>query len=133
MSVYGDQLSFFTEQFRRVEYFSMKTETVAGYSKRTVIGSVKGVFQYMKRGELMRENDTLSDINVPTFWTREKLKAGNFIKLDGDDEDIYRIVNPSSWKHEGNFFIYVLETVTGNTDVQVPHEYVDLGQDGGFQ
>lgn len=130
--VYGSQLLFFTEQFRTVDYFSLKTETVAGFSGREDLGSVRGVFQYMKRGDLRHEDETLSDINIPTFWTRSKLKAGNFIKTR-EDEDIYRLVNPESWKHEGDFFVYVLETVTGNTDVQVPHEYVDLGQDGGFQ
>jgi len=131
-SVYGDMLFFFSEQFRLADYFSMKTDTVAGYSDRTPLGTIKGVFQYMKRGDLAREDETLSDISIPTFWTRDKLKAGNFIILQGD-EDIYRLVNPASWKHEGNFYMYVLETVTGNTDVQKPHEYVDYGQDGGFQ
>lgn len=131
--VYGSQLVFFAEQYRTVEYFSMKTDVVAGYSDRTVLGKIRGVFQYLKRGELSRENDTLSDVNIPTFWTKKKLQAGNFIKLSGsDDEDIYRIVNPSDWRHEGDFCIYVLETVSGNTDEQEPHEYVDFGQDGGF-
>lgn len=131
--IYGSQLIFFTEQFRSVEYFSMKTDTVAGYSDRQSLGKVRGVFQYLKRGELFRENDTLSDVNIPTFWTEKKLEAGNFIKqVKGDDEDIYRLVNPSDWRHEGNFNIYVLETVTGNTDEQEPFEHVDLGQDGGF-
>lgn len=130
--VYGDQLAFFAEQFRSVSYFSMSTDVVAGYSNRTDLGRVRGVFQYMKRGELMREHDTLSDVAVPTFWTRQKLKAGNFITIDSAD-DIFRLTNDQPWNHEGNFYIYILETVSGNTDRQEPHEYVDLGTFGGYQ
>ena len=124
--VYGDMLAFFNDQFRSVEYFTMKPQTVASYSKRESLGKVTGVFQYMKRGELLREEETLSDTNVPTFWTRKKLNVGNYF-IQKDDET-YRIVNPADWSFEGGFNVYVLETVVGNTDVQVPHEYVDLGQ-----
>lgn len=131
MAVYGDMLSFFSEQFTYVSYFSMQTDTVAGYSNRKDLGNVRGVLQYMKKGDLMRENDTLSDVSVPTFWTRQKLECGNFIKFK-DDEDIFRITNKQPWKREGNFNIYVLETVSGNTDEQEPHEDVDLGNNGGY-
>lgn len=130
--VYGDQLVFFSEQFRTVSYFSMRTDSVAGFSDRKDLGKVRGVFQYMKMGDLDRENDTLSDISVPTFWTRRRLEAGNFI-LISDDDDLFRIVREQSWRHEGNFIIYVLETVSGNTDEQTPHEDVDLGDNGGYQ
>ena len=131
--VYGDQLSVFAEQFRTVSYFSMKQDVQAGYSNRVDLGKVRGVFQYMKKGELMKENDTLSDVNMPTFWTKKKLKAGNFIQRTGDeDEDIYRLVNPNDWKFEGNFYIYGLETVTGNTDVQEPFTEEEVNLSGGF-
>lgn len=131
MAVYGDQLVFFNEQFISVSYFSMSTDTVAGYSNRKDLGSVRGVLQYMKRGDLMHENDVLSDVSVPTFWTRSRLESGNFIKTV-DDEDIYRISNNQPWKRQGNFYIYILETVSGNTDEQVPHEDVDMGDNGGY-
>ncbi len=126
MAVYGDMLVFFNEQRRSVNYFTMSPNTVASYSTREDLGKVIGVFQYMKRGELTRENDTLADVNVPTFWTKQKLEVGNFfIEKDGE---IFRIVNPADWTFEGGFNIYVLETVVGNTDVQKPFEDVNLGQ-----
>lgn len=129
--VYGDQLLAFSEQFRSVSYFSMKQEVGAGYKDRTDLGEVRGVFQYMKKGDLARENEVLSDEQVPTFWTRKKLESGNFIEMKGDD-CLYRITNNQPWKFEGNFYIYILESVTGNTDKQEPftEEEVDLG--GGF-
>ena len=131
MAVYGDMLTFFSDQFRSVSYFSMKQEVGAGYANRTDLGKVRGVFHYMKRGELARENEVLSDEQVPTFWTRKKLEGGNFIEIKGDDS-LYRITNNQPWKFEGNFYIYILESVTGNTDKQEPftEEEVDLG--GGY-
>ena len=128
MAVYGDMLAFFTEQFRSVSYFSMKQEVGAGYKDRTDLGKVIGVFQYMKKGDLARENEVLSDEQVPTFWTRKKLESGNFIEMKGDD-CLYRITNNQPWKFEGNFYVYILESVTGNTDKQEPftEEEVDLG------
>lgn len=126
MAIYGDLLSFFPEQFRMVSYFCMKPLNVASYTEREDLGKVRGIFQYMKKGELKRENDTLEYTNVPTFWTRQKLKVGNYF-LQKDDE-LYRIVNPADWLFEGGFHCYVLETFVGNSDVQVNFEDVDLGQ-----
>lgn len=127
MSVYGDMLVFFNEQKRSFDYFHMSPKPVASYSQRENLGKVVGVFQYMKRGELIRENETLADTNVPTLWTRQSLKVGDyFIEKDGET---FRIVNPADWTFEGGFNIYVLETLVGNSDKQKPFEDVDLGQD----
>lgn len=125
--VYGDQLAFFTEQFRTFEYFEMQPQPVASYDKRKPLGIVKGVFQFAKRGELKRENDTLEDTNVPTLWTRQELKVGNTFIKKGDE--IFRIVNPADWLFEGGFCVYILETFVGNAEgKQEPFDYVDLGQ-----
>ena len=126
MAIYGNMLAFFSEQFRMFDYFHMSPEPGASYSKRDSLRKVKGVFQYMKRGELRRENETLADVNLPTFWTREKLKVGDYF-IRKEDE-LYRIVNPADWLYEGGFNCYVLESVVGNSDVQKPFEYVNLGQ-----
>ncbi len=123
--VYGDMLSFFTEQFRMFEYFSMNPLPNASYSKRVSLGKVKGVFQFVKRGDLIRENDTEADTNVPTIWTRTKLKVGNFIQME---DELYRITSDYTWKFEGNFYCYSLETFVGNSDTQTPHPYVNIGQ-----
>ena len=124
--IYGDQLAFFQEQFRLYNYFRMTPKPVAGYTPRESLGKVKGVFQYMKRGELLREPDTtLADTNVPSLWTRKKLEVGNTFIVK--DDELYRIVNPSDWTFEGGFNVYVLETFVGDSDVQQPDEEVNLG------
>lgn len=123
--VYGDVLSFFTEQFRMFNYFSMNPLPVASYSQRVFLGNIKGVFQHVKKGDLIRENDTEADVNVPTIWTRTKLKVGNFIEMD---EELYRITSDYTWKFEGGFYCYSLETFVGNCDTQTPFTDVNLGQ-----
>lgn len=124
--IYGDMLCFFQEQFRQFDYFRMRPNTVASYSKREDERKVTGVFQYAKKGELKRENDTESDVNIPTFWTREKLDVGEgFIQKE---DELYRIINPADWLFEGGFNVYVLESFVGNSDVQEPFEDVDIGQ-----
>ena len=125
MGVYGDQLAFFTEQFRMFNYFSMNPLPVASYSQRVFLGKIKGVFQHVKKGDLIRENDTEADVNVPIIWTRTKLKGGNFIEMD---DELYRITSDYPWKFEGGFYCYSLETFVGNSDVQQPFEDVNIGQ-----
>ena len=125
MGVYGDQLAFFSEQFRMFEYFSMKPLPGGSYTPREPLGTVKGVFQFVKKGDLLRENDTEADTNVPTIWTRTKLKVGNFIEME---DELYRITSDYPWKFEGGFYCYSLETFVGNSDAQTPHPYVNIGQ-----
>ena len=126
MAIYGDMLSFFPEQFRMFDYFHMAPQNVASYSTREYLGKVRGVFQYMKKGELKRENDTLDDTSIPTFWTRQKLKIGDYF-IQKEDE-VFRVTNSANWLFEGGFTCYVLETLVGNSEVHTPFEDVDLGQ-----
>lgn len=125
MSVYGDMLSFFPEQMRSFPYFSMKPLTVAAYEPRVLLGTVRGVFQYVKRGDLKEENEALADVDVPTIWTRKKLEVGNFIEVE---DTVFRISSNYPWKFEAGFYCFTLETVVGNTDQQTPHPFVDFGQ-----
>ena len=123
--VYGSQLSYFPELFRMFEYFKMKPQVKASYSPRESLGKVRGIFQFVKRGELLRQNDVMDNVDVPTLWTRKKLEVGNFVTIEDVD---YRIVNNNSWVYEGGFYCFTLETFTGNSDKQEPHEYVNIGQ-----
>lgn len=123
--VYGDTLAFFAEQFRMFDYFSMKPLPTGSYTPREDLGKVKGVFQYMKKGDLVRENEVEAETDVPTFWTRQKLVVGNFIQKE---DELYRITSDYTWKFEGNFYCYSLETFVGSSDKQIPFDYVDIGQ-----
>ena len=125
MAVYGNMLNFFPELFRRYNYFSMTPNSVASYAPRENLGVIRGILQFMKKGELERENEVLVDVNVPTFWTKTKLKTGNFLEIEND---IYRIKNDYPWFFEGGFYCYGLETVNGSTDSQEQFDYVDIGQ-----
>lgn len=126
MSVYGPVLAFFPEQFRTVEYLELRPEVKAGYTPRTLLGTVRGVFQYLKAGQLVRENEVLSETERPVFWCKRKLDEGKFIRFV-DTDALYRIKDHDDWSFEGGFVLHVLETVTGNTDEQEPFEHVDFG------
>lgn len=123
--IYGDVLSFFSEQFRRWEYFSMSPLPTGSYTKRELLGTISGVFQFVKKGDLTRENDTEADVNVPTIWTRTKLKVGNFVQFK---DELYRITSDYPWMFEGDFYCYSLETFIGSSDAQEEFEYVNIGQ-----
>lgn len=125
MAVYGDQLAFFAEQFRMFDYFSMKPLPTGSYAPREDLGKVKGVFQYLKKGDLIRENEVEAETDVPAIWTRQKLVVGNFIQKE---DELYRITSDWTWKFEGNFYVYSLETFIGNSDKQEDFDYVDIGQ-----
>lgn len=125
MAVYGDMLSFFPELFQMFDYFAMQALPVSSYSNRQALGKVKGIFQFLKKGELEREGDTLNDTAVPTLWTRKRLAVGNFITSDSVD---YRITNDYPWFFQGGFYCYGLERVVSSTDKQTPMEDVELGQ-----
>lgn len=125
MAVYGNILMFFSEQKRKFSYFSMKALPGGSYTDREELGTITGVFQHVKKGDLLRENDTEADVNVPTIWTMKKLKVGNFIQMD---DELYRITSDYTWKFEGGFYCYSLETFIGSSDEQKPFEYVDIGQ-----
>lgn len=124
--IYGDQLAFFSEQRRQFDYFHMSPNNVASYSQRDEVKKVIGIFQFVKAGELKRENETLDEVEVPTFWTKTKLKVGDYFIQK--DDDIYRLKKPADWSFEGGFYIYILETFVGSSDTQEPFEYVDIGQ-----
>ena len=73
MAVYGGMLSFFSEQARRFPLYTMNPLPKGGYSKRIAVGYITAIFQYVKKGNLTRENDTEADVNVPVIWSRVKL------------------------------------------------------------
>lgn len=126
-SVYGDMLPFFTEQMRTVKYFELTPDPAAGYSHRTAERTVRGIFQFVKPSVFKRENEVLADVDFPTFWCKERLRTGAYLELPGEGDKVFRIKDDDMWKFEGGFVIHPLETVTGVTDVQVPHEGVKLG------
>lgn len=115
MAVYGDVLSAFPEQFERFEYFEMKPKGTVGYYPRKSLGFVTGVFQYVKRAVFEQAGDTLSEIKVPTLWTRKKLSVGNWINSSGT---ALRIVKEYNWKKQGGFIAYELEEAATITDKQ---------------
>ena len=126
MSVYGDTLAFFPELYRPITFFTMQPGLVAGYENRAGEVIVNVIHMPMKPKDIGYEGGTLSYKMVKTIWTEIKLKEETFARVDKED---YRCVNISNpWGFEGGFYIYVLESLRGNTDTQEKNENVDLGK-----
>jgi hypothetical protein len=125
--VYGDQLAFFPEQFENAVAFRMDPQLVGGYGKRKDIVYTSGVFQWLKGGSLDIEEHLLVRADTIVFWTYDELEEGMF--LEREDGRIFRIVKEMDWEQKGTFYRFVIETVVGNTDQQVPDPEVTLGID----
>lgn len=126
MAVYGGMLPFFSEQARRFPLYTMNPLPKGGYSKRIAVGYITAIFQYVKKGNLTRENDTEADVNVPVIWSRVKLDISKNLFIVNDDT-LFRLKGGDNWYFEGGFYSYILEEFVGNSDSQVPHEDVNLG------
>lgn len=132
MPVYGDMLAFFPELRRAFKTYVLPPDVVAGYQPTNEEDKIiiYGILQFVKAGSLAEEGDTLSDRDVPVFWSRTPVKNGVCIE-DVEFGKIvqYRVVKPASWRLEGAFHVYVLETLVGVTTSQVQSADVKLGVD----
>lgn len=126
MSVYGDTLAFFPELYRPITFFTMKPNLVAGYENRAGETHVNVIHMPMKPKDIGYEGGTLSYKMVKTVWTEVKLRNDTFARVGEEDYRCVNVANP--WGYEGNFNIYVLESLRGNTDKQEQNENVDLGK-----
>lgn len=122
--IYGDMLIPFTELFRSAEYFSADKKTVAGWENRKYISTVKGVLETTVRSDYTAREYTLEDSSNVEFWTKSNLETGNYLEINGV---AFHIIADRRWKREGEFNIYSLEEVRGNTDTQTKDSRVDYG------
>lgn len=124
MAIYGDMLSFFPELKKRYVYFRARPLVGGGYGPRTNVGTITGILQYVKAGDILKQNDTEADVEVPAFWTRTKMLMDSY--LEDEDGVIYKRTKPTDWKNHGNFYVYVLETVVGILDEQPSNPSVSV-------
>ena len=114
MSVYGDMLGAFSELFKNYEVFYMAPLVRGGYGPHEKTDTIRGIRLSVRGGQLVVENDTKSAVDTPVFFTRERVPVGYFVQ----DDVLYRIVGDNGQKRTGNFYMYTLQSVVGNTGVQ---------------
>jgi hypothetical protein len=124
MAIYGDILSFFPELKKKYVYFRARPLTTGGYGTRTDVGTIVGILQYVKSGDILKQNDTEADVEVPAFWTRTKMHMDSY--LEDEDGVVYKRTKPNDWKSYGNFYVYVLETVVNILDTQTSNPSVSV-------
>ena len=142
MNIYGDMIAFFPEMVATYGSFVMSPDVIAGYGERRNHVRIQGILQHIKPGDLDLKDDVLSDITVPTLWTRTELPkdayieeyagrvsrqgtpvlddlgepTGSFLYPDSGTvviEGLYRRTKKNSWKKYGSFYIYILEELSG--------------------
>ena len=124
--VYGDMLAFFPELIKSYDRFTAQPKAVAGNEKRVSKGTIRGILQAMKGGDLPVQGELLTQTNVLTFWTRGELDKEDYIARDGVT---YKRTKDNDWQEFGRTNIYILESVSGTFDDNVRNTAVTFGKE----
>jgi hypothetical protein len=129
MAVYGDQLSAFPELFEKFNNYSIEPNTVAGKKPRNLLSTFKGILQFVKMGGYGAEGDTLNAYDIPTLWSRKRLKVGTFVThSDATVQDpLYVIKGSDDYRKQGAFYVYDLSEVVASTDKQTQNKSFNFG------
>lgn len=123
-AVYGDMLAFFPELIRRFVLYEKSPTIIAGHTDKKNLRQTSGILQFCKAGDVVVNGQTLNDVDAPLIWTRSDIGMDTYIEADGVE---YRRTKNNKYVREAGFYIYVLESVVGNTDTQTPDTTVNLG------
>lgn len=123
-AVYGDMLAFFPELIRRFVLYEKSPTIIAGHTDKKNLRQTSGILQFCKAGDVVVNGQTLNDVDAPLIWTRSDIGMDTYIEADGVE---YRRTKNNKYVRESGFYIYVLESVVGNTDTQTPDTTVNLG------
>lgn len=123
-AVYGDMLAFFPELIKRFVIYEKSPTLIAGHTDKLNIRETSGILQFCKAGDVVINGNTLNDVDAPLIWSRSEIGMNTYIEADGTE---YRRTKNNKFVREGGFYIYVLESVVGNTDTQTPELNVNLG------
>lgn len=126
MAMYGDVLSYFPELKEELKIYKSPPGVVAGRGKRKLVGSFWGIVLTLKTGDLSEKGEVLSTTEVPTIWTRKKLKQGTLVARKEEDE-LLMVGKSLDFKRTGNFCVFTLESLAGVTDIQKSNPDVNLG------
>jgi hypothetical protein len=110
MSVYGEMLLSFPEQFINVPYFDMQPLINDSYGQRENQVSINCIIQNKTSG-VKDSNGNLVRNSSYYLWATRKLIAGKFIEWQGH---IYRLIVDNDWLREGGFWSYEIEKLVGS-------------------
>lgn len=122
--VYGDMLAFFPELIRVIILYEKSPTIIAGHTDKLNLRPSSGVVEFCKAGDVIVNGNTLNDVDAPILWTRSVISMQTYIEIE---EVEYRRTKNNAFAREGDFNVYVLNTVVGNTDTQTKDPLVDLG------
>lgn len=115
MSVYGDMLLAWPEQFRTLTVYEMEPELPGGWSEETNAQEIRGIIQHTSGRRLKDLGGNLVQSSGAELWTQKGALAGWFTKIGSD---VYRLTGDNKWESEGGFYRYSLEKVIGNDNTE---------------
>lgn len=132
--VYGDMMSFFPELIEQYDVFYMRPSVGAGYGNRVLYKTVDGYLARDRGGDIAGITDLMTENQKASFFAYATIPTGDIEQglFVEDSGQIFRFTFNNTYANEGGCSEYRLQLVSGNTDKQVSHDYVNLGV-GEFQ
>lgn len=116
MSIYGEFLLAFPEQYKTITVYDMTPLINGGFS--VVPDSeqiIKGIYQNTSGRRLQDSNGNLVQTSGFELWTTTPNLTGKFTEIN---QNIYRLNSDNNWVNEGGFVRYGLEKVVGNNGTE---------------
>lgn len=116
MSIYGEFLLAFPEQYKTITVYDMTPLINGGFS--VVPHSeqiILGIYQNTSGRRLQDSNGNLVQTSGFELWTTTPNLTGKFTEIN---QNIYRLNSDNNWVNEGGFVRYGLEKVVGNNGTE---------------
>jgi len=116
MSIYGNNLLAFPEQYVTLTVYSMTAQVNGGWTRDADSDrTIQGIYQHTGGKKLTESNGNLAQSSSVELWTVETGLNGMFADIDGY---VFRLNSDNDWHTEGGFVRYGLEKVIGNNGAE---------------
>jgi hypothetical protein len=128
--VYGEQLAYFPELFDMHDILSFDKVVPAGLTNRKVRMRVNAYLTRNRGGKMGIENNSRTENQVSSFYVEgdevpQGLIAQGLYVEEGPE--LFVFVQDNGYAKEGDFHVYLLQLVQGNTNKQRPAVKANLG------
>lgn len=128
--VYGEQLAYFPELFDDYDIVSFDKVVPAGLTNRKVRMRVRAYLTRNRGGKMGIENNLRTGNQVSSFYVEDDeipqglINHGLYVE---EGPELYTFVQDNGYTKEGDFHVYLLQLVEGNTNKQKPAQKVNIG------
>lgn len=133
MSIYGDILVSFPEQFETVQYFNQIPNINSGYTQLVdndnnpiLYTNIQIIKHNIEPDEVVERNGNLVSQNCFDIWTMETLTNGWFVLIDNE---VFRVQISHDWQKQAGFIAYHVNRLTGDDGTLTNTITFDTGED----